>query len=99
MLQQVEYKINHTDLSDNDYGFKEFNLWKPRDVVGGDFFWLNNKEIGLVWLLLIVQDTDSGAFMTMISITILDRIASSNELNQPSEIMNNLDQILESTLN
>ena len=83
------------------FGFSQFDyLWEPRDVVGGDFYWIANKDN---WTCFVLADCTGhgipGAFMTLISSTILDRINSIESLNQPKNILNKLDQYLEEALN
>ena len=60
------------------HGFREFKyVWEPRDIVGGDFYWIGQNED---WTSLIVADCTGhgipGAFMTLISSTLLDRVAN-----------------------
>ena len=85
----------------NKFGFSQFDyLWEPRDIVGGDFYWIANKSD---WTCFILADCTGhgipGAFMTLISSTILDRVSSIESLNQPENILNRLDQYLEEALN
>ena len=81
------------------YGFNELvYIWEPRDIVGGDFYWLQQQED---WTALVVADCTGhgipGAFMTLISSTILDRIASLHDLSQPDRILDQLDELLSQT--
>ena len=42
------------EIDCNKYGFKEFEyLWEPRDIVGGDFYWLDKHED---WTSFVVAD-------------------------------------------
>ena len=82
------------------HGFREFKyVWEPRDIVGGDFYWIGQNED---WTSLIVADCTGhgipGAFMTLISSTLLDRVANLSDLSQPDRILDRLDELLESTL-
>ena len=84
----------------NKYGFREFEyLWEPRDIVGGDFYWLDKHED---WTSFVVADCTGhgipGAFMTLISSTLLDRVKSLDDLSRPDVILNQLDELLESKL-
>jgi PAS domain S-box-containing protein len=51
-----------------------FLIWEPRDIVGGDFFWLHRSADGY---FIIVGDCTGhgvpGAFMTLIACGLLDR--------------------------
>ncbi len=86
-------------IDPSHYGFSELvYIWEPRDIVGGDFYWLQQQED---WTALVVADCTGhgipGAFMTLISSTILDRIASLHDLSQPDRILDQLDELLSQT--
>ena len=88
------------EIDADSHGFREFKyVWEPRDIVGGDFYWIGQKED---WTSLIVADCTGhgipGAFMTLISSTLLDRVANLSDLSQPDRILDQLDELLESTL-
>ena len=88
------------EIDCNKYGFKEFEyLWEPRDIVGGDFYWLDKDDD---WTSFVVADCTGhgipGAFMTLISSTLLDRVKSLDDLSRPDVILNQLDEFLESKL-
>ena len=84
----------------NFYGFNEFEyIWEPRDIVGGDFYWIDKYDD---WTSFVVADCTGhgipGAFMTLISSTLLDRVKSMDDLSQPDLILNQLDKLLENKL-
>ena len=88
------------EIDADSHGFREFKyVWEPRDIVGGDFYWIGQKES---WTSLIVADCTGhgipGAFMTLISSTLLDRVANLSDLSQPDRILDQLDELLENTL-
>lgn len=69
-----------------------FVLFIPRDIVSGDFYWFAEKEEHAI--LAAVDCTGHGvpgAFMSMIGNTILNDIVIHQDINQPSEILNQLD--------
>lgn len=76
-----------------------FLFFKPKDIVSGDFYWVRqlNDEI-----LFAVADCTGhgvpGAFMSIISINILNNIASIGETN-PSKILVQLGERLIKNLN
>ena len=107
--QLITESINSASLIQNailpkiecdNFGFNEFEyLWEPRDIVGGDFYWMDKKD---EWTCFVLADCTGhgipGAFMTLISSTLLDRIKSLEDLSQPERILNQLDELLEQTL-
>jgi len=83
-----------------EHGFNELKyLWMPRDVVGGDFYWVGKKG---KWTCLMVADCTGhgipGAFMTLISTTLLNRVKEIADLSKPDQILDSLDFLLEETL-
>ncbi|MBO9598183.1 MAG: SpoIIE family protein phosphatase [Cohnella sp.] len=81
-------------------GFSEhFAVWKPRDVVGGDFYWL--RKVGDVQWVAVGDCTGHGvpgALMTMLSVSLLDRIADSGEHDSPAAVLGKLNMLLKETL-
>jgi serine phosphatase RsbU (regulator of sigma subunit) len=77
-----------------------FVLWRPRDIVGGDFYWLREKENGVV---LAVGDCTGhgvpGALMTMAVNSILSNILIQNYQVGPAFIIKELNKQLKEALN
>lgn len=68
-----------------------FVIYQPKDLVSGDFFWLNKIEN---YTILITADCTGhgvpGAFMTLIGNTLLDKIIRVWQITQPAQILNRL---------
>ena len=68
-----------------------FIYYRPKDIVSGDFFWAV-KEAKRV--LVAAADCTGhgvpGAFMSMISISALNKIVKENKVKDPAMILNNL---------
>lgn len=81
--------------------FREnFVIWKPKDIVGGDFFWL--REIDDVIVLAVGDCTGHGvpgAFMTMTVNAILHNIVNNVNKDDPSVILRELHLQLKEILN
>lgn len=76
-----------------------FIFFKPKDIVSGDFYWgteINNKKI--VALADCTGHGVPGAFMTLISINILNQIISDGITN-PKQILEHLHIKLQKKLN
>jgi len=70
-----------------------FVLYFPRDVVSGDFYWINN--IGDMVFVAVVDCTGHGvpgAFMSMIGNTILNKVILMSQLTDPAQIMEEVDK-------
>jgi len=81
--------------------FKDsFVIWRPRDIVGGDFFWI--REIDNVIVLAVGDCTGHGvpgALMTMTVNAILHNIVNSVNKDDSSLIIKELHTQLKKTLN
>ncbi len=65
-----------------------FVFWKPRDVVSGDFYWhFNAKTHTYIAAADCTGHGVPGAFMSMISNTILNEVVGSNPNLSPAEIL------------
>jgi len=80
-----ESSILEQNLSDH------FVLFKPRDVVSGDFYWFTQIENQL---FATVADCTGhgvpGAFMSMLGVSFLREIVNKSNITQPNEILNHL---------
>jgi serine phosphatase RsbU (regulator of sigma subunit) len=68
-----------------------FVLWRPRDIVGGDFFWVRrvSEEKSLVALVDCTGHGVPGAFMTMAVNSALKHIVEQNH-TEPAQILSEL---------
>jgi len=68
-----------------------FVLFKPRDIVSGDFYWIREMENSVV---VVAADCTGhgvpGAFMSMLGITLLTEQLGKGFLEQPGEILGQL---------
>ena len=90
-------------LLPSDYYFKRllpasFILFIPRDIVSGDFYWINEKN-GKVFFTAAdcTGHGVPGALMSMIGFQMLDKIINDQEVETPSEILNILNQGIATT--
>lgn len=77
-----------------------FVLFKPKDIVSGDFYWsqekksLANESKGdIFWYLCVADSTGHGvpgAFMSMLGTAYLNEINASENVLTPAEILNKL---------
>jgi serine phosphatase RsbU (regulator of sigma subunit)/HAMP domain-containing protein len=65
-----------------------FFIFKPKDVVSGDFFWFST--VGSKSIIAVVDCTGHGvpgAFMSMIGNTLLNNIVNQRQLTDPAKIL------------
>jgi ligand-binding sensor domain-containing protein/serine phosphatase RsbU (regulator of sigma subunit) len=78
---------------------KAFILFKPKDIVSGDFYWIHTD--GDLEFLAAVDCTGHGvpgAFMSIIGHILLNKIVKEYKILKPSEILNKLNKELTETL-
>jgi transcriptional regulator with GAF, ATPase, and Fis domain len=76
-----------------------FVLYKPKDIVSGDFYWIEKK--GNKILFAVVDCTGHGvpgAFMSIIGFNGLNQIVNEYNYTKPSEILTQLNKNISNTL-
>jgi serine phosphatase RsbU (regulator of sigma subunit) len=78
----------------NSFG-NAFVIWKPKDVVSGDFYWFRNvRGKRYVALADCTGHGVSGALLTVICMDALNRCVDEFRLTTPSEILTKAQQLL-----
>jgi ligand-binding sensor domain-containing protein/serine phosphatase RsbU (regulator of sigma subunit) len=70
---------------------QSFILWKPKDIVSGDFYWMH--VIGGLRYLVVADCTGHGvpgAFMSMIGNDLLNQIVVERGITEPAKILEEL---------
>ena len=76
-----------------DYLPNHFILFKPRDVVSGDFYWFNQLEDKLFFACVDCTGHGvPGAFMSMIGNSLLNEIILTKKITSPSAILSSLNR-------
>jgi serine phosphatase RsbU (regulator of sigma subunit) len=82
-----------------------FVLFRPRDIVSGDFYWfyettdpITNEEVILIAVLDCTGHGVPGAFISLIGFAILNEIVAKENLTSPSEILTRLDERIQESL-
>ena len=77
-----------------------FILFKPKDIVSGDFYWI--KKIKNCLVIAAVDCTGHGvpgAFMSMLGVALLNEIVRKKEIIQPGQVLNDLREYVKNYLN
>ena len=70
-----------------------FILFKPRDVVSGDFYWFNQRDGKLFFACVDCTGHGvPGAFMSMIGNSLLNEIILTKKITSPSAILSSLNK-------
>lgn len=103
MKDSINYakKIQNAMLPDTsllkDNSPESFILFKPKDIVSGDFYWFMNEEnISFMAVADCTGHGVPGALMSMIGIEKLNNIVS--KVKEPSEILKQLNESIEIAL-
>jgi PAS domain S-box-containing protein len=76
-----------------------FVIFKPKDIVSGDFYWMH--EIGDKLILVLADCTGHGvpgAFMTILGINLLNQLVIERKIDDPAQILNGLNHELHKLL-
>lgn len=77
-----------------------FILYKPRDIVSGDFYWFGEVENKII---IIAADSTGhgvpGAFMSMYGIAFLNEIINKQKIFEPNRILDTLREKIAESLN
>ncbi len=83
-----------------DYLPDSFILYKPKDAVGGDFYWY--AKVGNKIIIAAVDCTGHGvpgAFLTVLGNNLLNQIVTISKITNPSEILSKMHYYITETLN
>ncbi len=75
----------------SDYFPNSFIIYKPKDIVGGDFYWYS--KVGAKIIVAAVDCTGHGvpgAFLTVLGNNILNRIVNISGITKPGDILEQL---------
>lgn len=87
-----ESYLNKMFSAEPDLNGDYFVLFKPKDIVSGDFYWAFGEGAGII-IWAAVDCTGHGvpgAFMSMIGNSLLNEIVVENKINNSDEILNHL---------
>jgi serine phosphatase RsbU (regulator of sigma subunit) len=77
-------------------------LWEPRDVVGGDVYWRTEEDHDGSFTLALIDCTGHGvpgSLMSMLVVSVLNRIYSEKPEIGPGEALSKLGNLVRSALN
>lgn len=78
---------------------ESFVFYQPRDIVSGDFYWFAERDN--LFFIAVVDCTGHGvpgAFMSMISSTLINKVVFDLGLTSPSEILKSLNSEIKASL-
>ena len=96
--KRIQTAILPSDNELNELLHENFVLFKPMNIVSGDFYWVSNKNNKII---ISAADCTGhgvpGAFMSMIGNTLLNKIVNENNITTPNNILHQLrDEVIAS---
>ncbi len=89
----IQQAILPSDKSLQNALHEYFTIYKPKDIVSGDFYWFVHKPDENRKFIAAVDCTGHGvpgAFMSMIGHSLLDEIVNADRIYEPAKILENL---------
>ncbi|TAD98388.1 MAG: hypothetical protein EAZ97_10940 [Bacteroidetes bacterium] len=94
--QRIQQAILPTEKTIKQYLPEGFVFYLPKDIVSGDFYWLENIESPEKTIFLAVADCTghgvSGALMSMLGANILSQIINEQQIYSPELVLHQLDK-------
>ena len=76
-----------------------FVLYKPKDIVSGDFYWIDEKEDKTMFAAVDCTGHGvPGAFMSIVGYNLLKHVVNNNNFTKPSLILDGLNEGVSETL-
>lgn len=97
--KRIQEAFLPTEEGIKSYLKNSFVIYKPKDIVSGDFYWVERKDNKI--LFAVVDCTGHGvpgAFMSIIGFNGLNQIVNEYDHTQPAEILNQLNRNVSNTL-
>ncbi|RLD70740.1 MAG: hypothetical protein DRJ10_20070 [Bacteroidetes bacterium] len=96
--QRIQKALLPSEQVFQECPYDHFVLWKPRDIVSGDFYWLKQLEQHTV---IVVADCTGhgvpGAFMSVLGISFLNDILSKGNIFKASEVLEKMRTLVKSS--
>lgn len=92
--KRIQYALLASDRLLKENLSNHFLLFKPKDVVSGDFYWGTKvvSSSGVENFVLVTADSTGhgvpGSIMSMLNISCLNEAINADKLTQPAEILN-----------
>ena len=98
--KRIQEAVTPTKSQMKKFFPEHFVLWRPRDIVSGDFYWMMHKSNKVV---VAAADCTGhgvpGAFMSIMGISFLNQIANMPEVNNAADALNHLRSNVITSLN
>ncbi|MEN8120715.1 MAG: SpoIIE family protein phosphatase [Bacteroidota bacterium] len=93
--QRIQKALLPSKEAFDECKYEHFVLWKPRDIVSGDFYWL--KQLNNYTIIAVADCTGHGvpgAFMSVLGISFLNDILSKGQIYKANEILEKMRKLI-----
>ncbi len=98
--KRIQKAIFPTNIYFNKLLPQSFAFFKPKDIVSGDFYWVEQDEEGCVYFAVVdcTGHGVPGAFMSIVGFNLLNKALFESKFKTPAEILNEVNKNLTETL-
>jgi len=98
--QRIQQSILQTQEQLSSYFEDSFLLYKPKDIVSGDYYWFYEDEsYKYIAAIDCTGHGVPGAMMSMVANSMFKEVFMNRKISNPSEILKALDEELEKSIN
>ncbi len=98
--QRIQKSILQTPEQLATYFTESFLLYKPKDIVSGDYYWFyEDEQFNYIAAIDCTGHGVPGAMMSMVANSIFKEVFINKEITDPSTILKTLDKELEKVIN
>lgn len=98
--QRIQQSILQTQEQLRSYFEDSFLLYKPKDIVSGDYYWFYEDEsYKYIAAIDCTGHGVPGAMMSMVANSMFKEVFMNRKISNPSEILKALDEELEKSIN
>jgi len=98
--QRIQQSILQTQEQLSSYFDDSFLLYKPKDIVSGDYYWFYEDEsYKYIAAIDCTGHGVPGAMMSMVANSMFKEVFINRKISNPSEILKALDEELEKSIN
>ena len=98
--KRLQYSILPTDKRIEEVCPDSFVLFKPKDIVSGDFYWFDNRaQVSFCAAVDCTGHGVPGAFMSLVGANGLNAAVSEHKVSNPGEVLDELNRFVSDSLN
>ena len=98
--QRIQQSILQTQEQLRNYFEDSFLLYKPKDIVSGDYYWFYEDETyNYISVIDCTGHGVPGAMMSMVANSMFKEVFINRKISNPSDILKALDEELEKSIN